>query len=79
MVRAILSNFTFIRNSGYEVVTTKTNNFVKSTLWDKGIMNKFLIGSGGKTATQRLKGKASEQYVLEFASPCMFRVVEKVD
>ena len=43
------------------------------------VLNKFLVGSDGKTATQRAKGRTSEQYVLEFASPCMFRVVGKVD
>ena len=38
------------------------------------VLNRFAVGADGKTAVQRMKGKSCEQYVLEFASACMFRV-----
>ena len=42
------------------------------------VLNRFAVGADGKTAVQRLKGKACEKYVLEFGSAVMFRVVGKV-
>ena len=43
------------------------------------VFNRFAIGSDGKTAVQRLKGKTAENYTHEFATQLMFRVVGKVD
>ena len=40
--------------------------------------NKFLVGSDGKTAYERLKGKKYHGEVLPFASPVMLRVSGKV-
>ena len=43
------------------------------------VFNRFAIGTDGKTAVQRLKGKPAEGYTHEFATHVMFRVVGKVD
>ena len=43
------------------------------------LLNRFAVGADGKTAVQRLKGKACEKYVLEFGSAVMFRVCGKVE
>ena len=41
------------------------------------LYNRFQIGSDGKTAHQRLKGKHSSQVMVEFGTAVMFRVCGK--
>ena len=43
------------------------------------LLNRFAVGSDGKTAVQRLKGKSCEQCSVEFATHVMFRVCGRVD
>ena len=43
------------------------------------VLNNYLVGSDGKCPVQRLRGRAASQFVLEFGSPCMFRVVGRVE
>ena len=43
------------------------------------VLNNYLIGSDGKSPVQRLRGRAATQFTCEFGSPCMFRVVGKVE
>ena len=43
------------------------------------VFNRFAVGSDGKAAVQRLKGKTAENYTHEFATHVMFWVVGKVD
>ena len=42
------------------------------------LYNRFQVGSDGKTAQQRLKGKHSNQVMVEFGTAVLFRVCGKV-